>query len=531
MIASAGAGAPDGRRHRQPVTFGVPLPQGAITDLTPWTLHDEDGRTFAAATRVLERWRDGSVRWMLVDSQVTVPSVRAWLTPVASESHDHAAPSVLVHRTADSTTIDTGSAKFVIRAKTKSIVDVLEPAGSPSGAPDGSLTATCSVDLTDPAGVVHHAVVSGSSVLHHQQLRARVAVDLAIESGPLRELELAASLDFYAGLSTIRVALLVRNPRAATHPGGFWDLGDPGSLLLKDLSFAIHLVADQDSAIADVSPEIGSAWSVAEQPVELYQDSSGGQNWRSTTHVNRERRVPNVFRGYRLRTGAAERQGLRATPIVRIRSGTRAAAVAVPYFWQNCPRAVEAAAGAVVVRFFPGQYGDLHELQGGEQKTHLCVVAFGADALDDNGLEWARSPLVVRADSEWHFSAAGVPWLAANDADHAALVSSAVDGPDSFDHKREVVDEYGWRNFGDVYGDHEAIGYDGAAPLVSHYNNQYDPIAGFIYQYLRTGDARWWTMADELAAHVIDIDIYHTTRDKWAYNNGLFWHTYHYGDA
>jgi hypothetical protein len=37
-------------------------------------------------------------------------------------------------------------------------------------------------------------------------------------------------------------------------------------------------------------------------------------------------------------------------------------------------------------------------------------------------------------------------------------------------------------------------------------------------------------MAD-LAAHVVDIDIYHTTRDKAAYNHGLFWHTYHYGDA
>ena len=38
-------------------------------------------------------------------------------------------------------------------------------------------------------------------------------------------------------------------------------------------------------------------------------------------------------------------------------------------------------------------------------------------------------------------------------------------------------------------------------------------------------------MMEELAAHVVDIDIYHTQQDKWAYNHGLFWHTYHYGDA
>ena len=35
----------------------------------------------------------------------------------------------------------------------------------------------------------------------------------------------------------------------------------------------------------------------------------------------------------------------------------------------------------------------------------------------------------------------------------------------------------------------------------------------------------------ELAAHVIDIDIYHCDRDKTAYNRGLFWHTVHYVDA
>ena len=33
------------------------------------------------------------------------------------------------------------------------------------------------------------------------------------------------------------------------------------------------------------------------------------------------------------------------------------------------------------------------------------------------------------------------------------------------------------------------------------------------------------------ADHTVDIDIYHTDGDKWAYNRGLFWHTYHYADA
>ena len=47
-------------------------------------------------------------------------------------------------------------------------------------------------------------------------------------------------------------------------------------------------------------------------------------------------------------------------------------------------------------------------------------------------------------------------------------------------------------------------------------------------QFLRTGDARWWRLMDDLARHVRDIDIYHTREDKAAYNGGLFWHTNHY---
>ena len=94
-----------------------------------------------------------------------------------------------------------------------------------------------------------------------------------------------------------------------------------------------------------------------------------------------------------------------------------------------------------------------------------------------------------------------------------------------------MADEYGWRHFGDIYGDHEAVKHRGATPLMSHYNNQYDPVGGFLYQFWRTGDPRWWTQCLELAAHVADIDIYHTDQDKSGYNQGLFWHTCHYIDA
>jgi hypothetical protein len=173
----------------------------------------------------------------------------------------------------------------------------------------------------------------------------------------------------------------------------------------------------------------------------------------------------------------------------------------------------------------------VQELQGGEQKTFECWVAFDEDPVSADPLEWCRAPSVMCVDPEWVIGTGAVPFLDRFETRHSALINAAVDGPDSFDRKREAIDEYGWRHFGDIYGDHEAVRTRPPDLLASHYNNQYDPIAGFALQFLRTGDPRWHRMMSELAAHVVDIDIYHTVRDKWAYNHGMFWHTYHYGDA
>ena len=112
-----------------------------------------------------------------------------------------------------------------------------------------------------------------------------------------------------------------------------------------------------------------------------------------------------------------------------------------------------------------------------------------------------------------------------------SFLSGVVTGPRRFSVGREEIDEYGWRNYGDVYADHELTYYKGDPPVVSHYNNQYDVIYGLLNQYLRTGDVRWFELAEPLARHVIDIDIYHTREDRAAYNGGMFWHTDHHRDA
>ena len=107
----------------------------------------------------------------------------------------------------------------------------------------------------------------------------------------------------------------------------------------------------------------------------------------------------------------------------------------------------------------------------------------------------------------------------------------ATTGRFSLDARRGSIDEYGWRNFGDVPADHEQTHYAGSNTIVSHYNNQFDMIFGGILQFAASGDPAWFDLFDPLARHVMDIDVYHTGTDRAAFNGGLFWHTDHYVDA
>jgi PcRGLX-like N-terminal RIFT barrel domain len=522
---------PDDRRRsprrREPVTFGVPLPRGAFEDSRPWLLVDDSGRAFPVQARPLDRWPDGTVRWLLVDSQIDAPGEGATAFRLVPGLDGPCAlpPALLVEPSGQGLAIDTGVVRMEIQPGGTRLFEAVQAGGRPALDPDAT-----GLEVTDANGRVERAEVVSVDAIDRGPLRARIGIDLRVRRGALRELALRVTLDVYAGLHAVRLAVRARNPQRARHAGGFWDLGDPGSLLIRDFSLALGLPPASGRTVQG-SLETDAPWTSLAAPFELYQDSSGGEHWQSPAHRNREHRVPNRFRGYRVRAGEATSAGLRATPVVAAGDATGAVAVAVPRFWQNFPKAVEANERSITLRLFPRQYGDLHELQGGEQKTHVCFVSFGGDGVTERPLDWCRQPLGVRCEPSWYLAAGVAPWLGEDDPDHAALVQSAVDGPDAFDRKREAVDEYGWRNFGDLYGDHEAVRHTGAGPLVSHYNNQYDPIAGFLYEFFRTGDPRWSTMADEMAAHVADIDIYHTDRDKWAYNHGLFWHTYHYGDA
>ncbi len=530
-LVATPTGEAAGAWHRVPLTAGVPLPRGAVNDLIGWTLRGPDTRDLPLQLAATERWPDGSLRWMLLDTQVDLPagSTTTPLTLVyGSREDDVSAPAekLVIQEQGRTVSVDTGAAQFRLSSDAPCILQQCRT-------PAGSILERCTITITGENGNAWTVQWDSLAIEVAGPLRGVVAArGVARDSSGSGALALQLRLEFFAGLGAIRLELTTRNSRRAEHRGGIWELGDSGSVFLKELSLSFGIAGTVQAPVR-WSTEPGATEQTGAD-LRIYQDSSGGENWASTNHVNRHGKVSPTFRGYSVESTGVRTTGLRATPSVTIGQSHSQIGIAVPKFWQNFPRALGATTSEAFVSFFPAESADAHELQGGEQKRHECFVLIGEDAVSPVPLDWCRTRPVLHAEPRWYAQTNAVPYLITgreDDGAYRALVDAAIEGSDTFFHKREIADEYGWRHFGDIYGDHEGVFHKGPTPLMSHYNNQYDPVGGFLYQFMRTGDPRWWTQCVELTAHVIDIDIYHTDQDKAAYNNGLFWHTYHYVDA
>ena len=536
------------QRISEPVTVGIPFPQGAIHQPAELGLLDAEDRLVPVQTQVLDRWRDQSVKWVLFDFQATVAAhttacytIRtgdlAMLRSVEERSPVFSVP-MTVEKNAARIVVQTGAATFFVNAKVFVPFEQVVAAGTKMLADSGNGCQFIRPSAQNDAHVIRKVLCETEG-----PLRITLRIEGELRSQDHREADAVfwARLHFYANSPIARIDYTIRNPNAAKHPGGLWDLGDESSIYFKDLALHLNLAAAGTPLIQWTTQPDRPFAKGETGKIVIYQDSSGGENWQSSNHVNRFGQVMHRFRGYQVSADKLVEEGLRAQPLIAVCDGTKRITGAVRKFWENFPKALEAVGPMLSIRLFPGQYQDGFELQGGEQKTHTVFLSFerldGAqDSVPPPGsLNWINTPLLPHASPEWYFQSHTFPYLtpAAADPrpDMLALINCAIEGDHTFFARREMIDEYGWRNFGDLFADHETIYYKGEGRPISHYNNQYDCIYAFLLQYVRSGNSTWFTLANDLAQHVIDIDIYHTTQDKAAYNGGLFWHTFHYLDA
>lgn len=519
------------RGTRQGVVVGVPLPQGGASEEWRWEAAAGEA-AMPCQVAVLARWADGSPKWLsarfIADGDAL--GTGEWQLRGGPGEEELPAERVRIETGAGGEiVVTTGGGRFRLAAGDERLLRSAEQGGKPLLGAGG-----CSLVLVDGRGRARRPVVERMEVVERGPVRGVIQV-----SGYLNrreDLRFAGTLSFYAGTGQVRVELTAQNPRRARHRGGFWDLGDPGSILIKEWSLDVDVAVGDQGAIAWQEHAEAPVRSTGGGSLRIHQESSGGEQWNSRNHVNRHGQVPLRYRGYRVTTSEGETTGLRASPVVSLSGEGGSVAAAVEEFWERFPTAIEVQGNRLRVQMWPGESADVYELQGGEHNTRVTWLAFGEGGEAACGkLAWVHDPLLVAADGRWVADSGAMAYFPSPEAGQreelSQTLADAVYGPHSFFAKREVIDEYGWRNFGDLWADHEEAFYDGPRPIISHYNNQYDALHGFLVNYLLTGDRRWWQLGDALARHVMDIDIYHTEHDRAVYNGGLFWHSSHYLDA
>lgn len=521
--------------------IGVPLPRGVVRTHAALTLSDEDGRALPTQTRALAFWPDGSAKWVFVEGLITMGPYaqrRVLLTEGPQRSGDFPSePTQVRLENGSRYSVDTGTAKFEIGGA-GSLIESVEVGGVSMLDASG-----VQLSLTGCAGQAYLPVTNEVHIEEDGPVRTTVvAAGHFAKAGVRREpavpIRFKARLEFTAGSASVRIDVQLHNPRAARHPRGLWDLDDQGTILFADVSLALK----PEGVVEELrwyAENPGDAHIEVPEDWTLYQDSSGGENWDSDNHVDGKGKSTVTFRGYRVTYGHARKacliaEGDRATPALSVVTERGTLCATVLDFWQNFPKALRWSDATLEVALFPWESRSHFALQGGERKRHTVVIQFSLPGASP-AIETEQQPLRVTLDPSWvELSKAiesFIPAQCDGNSDYLHYIQSIIDGPCSFERKRETIDEYGWRNFGDLYADHEAVNGTSPRPLISHYNNQYDFIHGALIHYLRTTDSRWWALAHDAARHSIDIDIYHTDADRPAFNRGLFWHTDHYKSA
>lgn len=491
--------------HSEPVKFGIPIKKGLVKNANFLKILDHSQNTLQCNIQVSSRWSDDTLQWVSI--QTTVHFFSSADVEIALYFEDNSSlrekDAVSISPLKDRLGI--GNLNWRLRPSLHQSVELK------SAQQTNEFSEISSIEIT-----------KGN-----------------LNQIGLSNIEWTLTTECFPQIQLKKIQINLANTSAMAIKNGLWDLGDPNSFEFLEFCglYQLESASCIESKIELLKENL--SLELLPQCEELFQASSGGENWNSLNHQNKSGEVTTPFRGFRWKGATSQGEGERANPIITLVTSEAKVQIALPQFWQKFPSKVKTSAKGIEISLFP-ELKFPHELQPGEQCTHTIYIQEISyenptdKTTPDFDLKWVFAPTFIQLDPRYIAETESLFCFYTTDSRtqkyHLAM-QEGVEGPNSFFSKREIIDEYGWRNFGDVYADHETQYYKENLPLISHYNNQYDLLYGFLIQFLRTQNHKWYQLSFDLVEHILDIDIYHTTQDKVAFNGGYFWHTDHYVHA
>ena len=469
----------EGVDREEPVSFGIPLPEGAIGSSYMAALVD-GGTQVPTSGRALLRWPDGSIKWLLVSGRVKVGASEtkslqlAIGTKVQGEVGKH--PYPVLTREAERLVVGMGPARFAI-GTTDGVGTLQTRVRRITRTPVSVLTTVEGEKLT---GVVEAVEVE-------EDTRERVVIRV---SGH----HVTATGEPYYGFE-LRY---------------FCHAGDPfvrvDHILKHDIVSPAMQYGDEMKSFASLdlvfSPSAAGGEGAAQVAVEGGSLSQLPEGQRLFQHSDTACLLGEAESG--------------RCPGLLTRGGF---SVAVRDFWQNWPKALSAPAEGLTVGLYPtitppDRYSNqpnewllhyyirdgVYTFRSGFQKRHELLMGPSGAATPAQLLARVNAPLIVSAPASWYADSGALLDITADDPEEFALYDELMDqGVDLYFDAVEQNHWYGLMNYGDT---------PGGRPY-SWRNIEYDTQHGLLSQYFRTGDRRFFIAAERAARHNADVDVVH----------------------
>jgi hypothetical protein len=471
-----------------PVSVGFPFPQGALGNADGIALRQDDLQLTSQAT-VQTRWPDGSVKWALVDF-VGDGTRDLQLDYGADVSPTPAASPIRLRQGRRGIHVDTGVMRVTFpadRLVLPGCVEVTDGDGTWRTVTGEGTTAA--VSLLDGVGKVYESDRPEALVVENSG-PGRVCIRAEVVHRARGGKSLFRSIfrfHLFAGLPLVRCLHTFEN-----------DNTEAPFTTIRSLRLHTE-VCTGAGATASFDGLQAQRLGTGRVRLEQLQDDA----WT----LKRSRR--------------ALAAGQHATGSVALRGATGGVLFAARDFWQNYPSAIAADDTGISYEVCPELPGKLYPNQGeledrlffwydgdggyrikqGMAKTHeFCFDFAPGKAADEAFAANVQSPPLYSVGRETFNDSQVLTQLPGKDPSPFPPYERWVDGAlQAYAADRVESRAWGLFNFGDWFGER----------TYNWGNMEYDTPWCYLQEYLRGGDAAFYTWAEEAARHLVDVDTCH----------------------
>jgi hypothetical protein len=458
----------------RPVTGGVPLAEGLSPNGSRFILLDKNNKSVPCQSEVLTRWKDGSARWILLDFQANPHANGVDYFRLKWNANAREAQPLQPVKVGRGKTILAGSGTNYLSTTPGALLRI-------------SKRLDIKLVMTDREGKRCECVVETCKVETDGKLRSTLAL-----TGSFRSPEGQRVIDFrlrasvYAGLSQIYL--------------------EPQILINADKEM-IQYINDLSLEFIPLNPIRSAA-------------IGGMPGWKGFPDSDSAVRLFQIDdENYRI--DGAPGTGKQAPGWVEINDGKGNMALALRDFWQQWPKSLEVNSKVLKLgllpRFEVGAFdhmtpwykhdylfeGNSYRLREGQSRRWQVWfdLSGNGEVLSksiDTHLVATVDPAQAIATGEWGYVApAGSKGMTEYDnwADNLF---------ESYCRSIHEQRDYGAMNWGDWWGERKC----------NWGNHEYDTPLQIFTQFARTGDPKYFYVAEQAARHVSEVDVVHFVNQK-----------------